>query len=85
MNIDETRAGDFHLVGDAGKIQRGDDLFGQRARIGFQCLGGAHHAVGLVVAEFRLGCRLDHGRRVRRAGCRQRCLYPFVDQLMNRH
>ena len=52
--IQEARAGDFHLFADVGNIELGQDFRRELARIHFARFGERHQRVGLVVAKFRI-------------------------------
>ncbi len=64
MNVDETRPGDFHLVGDAGQIEVIDNGLRQLARRLFHGLGACHRTVRLVVSESFAACRSDAGAKI---------------------
>ena len=65
LDIDKARASNIYGRGHILQIQFLHDLSGERAGIGLQLLGRGHHAVGLVVAEFRTSSRTDKSRGIR--------------------
>ena len=57
--IQEARAGNFHLLAPIANIQLGEHVGGELARIHFARLGERHERVALVIAEFGIGTRTD--------------------------
>ena len=60
--IQEARAGDFHLLANFGDIEFGQHVGGELARIHFPRLGQRHERVALVIAELRVRARTDQNR-----------------------
>ena len=86
VDVDEAGTGDLKLLDRVAEVERGDGRLGQRARVGAQLLGRAHRAVGLVVAELRLG-GLGHQRRCvgGRAGGGHRPLQVLGEEVADVH
>ena len=85
VDVDKAGAGNFDFAGDAGQVQLGNYLLGQRARVGFFGLGGGHDAVGLIVAKLGARGGLQDGRGVRAASGGQGGRNALVEQLQKGH
>ena len=60
--VDKARAGDSGRFADLGHLKLRDDLVSQRPRVLLEAFGDRHDAVGLVVAELRIGTRTNQCR-----------------------
>ena len=58
-DVDKARARNGQVLGDIGQVEGVNDPLGDLTGILTRAFGGRHHAIGLIVAEFRAACRLQ--------------------------
>ena len=85
--VQETGAGDLHLLAAVGDIEFGDHVGGQLARVQFPGLGQRHQGVGLVIAEFgvRAGADQNGGNVSVRQDSTHRLLEALFDEFVREH
>ena len=76
--IDKPRPGNLGRLADIAQVQFLHDLFGEFARIGFQFLRQAHHAISLIIPKLRVLGRFDYRGTILAPGnCSHNCADPF--------